>query len=85
MPIHIKKVLFPNYNFSATEKVPPLWFLEYLIPSQQKICEEAFKQNNLTDDMEKRFLIIELLRQKKIHEDSYQYRRRIQKVKNMIA
>lgn len=34
--------------------------------------------------MEKRFEIVELLKRRKIQEDAFQYRRRIQKVKNLL-
>lgn len=80
-----KKLIFPQFNFSQTKKYQELWYLDYLSDEQKEICRQRFTEKNLECLDEKRLELLQLLKEGKIYEDAYQYRKRIDKVRERIA
>jgi len=66
-------------------KYQELWYLDYLNEEQRKICADRFAEKKLKTVDEKRIELLQLLREGRIYEDAYQYRKRIEKVKERIG
>lgn len=83
--IEYKKLIFPQFNFGQTKKYQELWYLDYLIEEQRKVCIDRFAEKKIETVDEKRMELLQLLKEGKIYEDAYQYRKRIDKVKERIG
>ena len=47
--VTLKKILFPRFNFTATEGQDQLWFLDYLSEEQRLYCREKFMEKGIYD------------------------------------